>query len=300
MNSSSVIYPAGQDARPADFSARDVIVASYRYFFANAKFILRAILVPVIMAAIVLLGLFKIYFSMLAAYLSAPDARTASLTISITIVGCLIWLLLNVFASARLARFIQGQGSSVPFNFRDMALESRLYAAVLRSLLVFVLAGVLDAWIVSFVSGFLSEPQADYAAWLGAFGFLVFVTIFTARCGLLIPALALYEHRRVLRRGWLLSRTHFWSLAAVSAAVTVLPAILLQTLGEFLTQLNLDRIEAPGISLPSAASSLATDGLTMATIVLTLTLSSAISLTLTTIGSCLVYQRLVGRPSAPD
>ncbi|HEY4942120.1 MAG TPA: hypothetical protein VII56_11900 [Rhizomicrobium sp.] len=293
MTTSSSVFPPGPIARPSAISASAIIVATYRYVFVNAQLVLVALYLPITLAAIMLWILFKTYFSMLSAYLTSPDARMASLTLSATIAGYLIWLLLNVVASGRLARLIQGQPTRRWFDVKDMAPEARLYAAVLRFLLVLVLAAAFVTWVVWLVLPFLRGSQADYVTVLSGIGLAAFGIVFFVRCGFLIPALVMNESRGILRRGWQLSRRHFWPLAAVWVVVMVLPALLLQILGDFLTRPLSSNPAEPGMSpLAAGAHLLATDDIAIVGVVLTLTLSSALCLTLTTIGSCLVYRSL--------
>lgn len=292
---SSFVTASRTQARDSDFAAREVIVASYRFLFANAKQILAVLSLPLALAAAVLLALFRTYFTMLAYYLKSPDVRVASLTVSVAVAGFLVWLLFNVFASARVARLMQGQGAVGWFNIRGMASEARLYAATLRYLLFLIVVGLMVACVTLFATRFVPLPIGNLAFWLVGIGYVAFGAVFSVRCGLLIPALAQYERQRVLRGSWRLSRGHFWQLSIVWFVVMALPAVSLQILGDYLTHRLTDSSAAGGeITLAAAAHEFA-GGVPLICIVATLTLSSSIFLVLTTIGSCIAYSHLKDR-----
>ncbi|MEI9889043.1 MAG: hypothetical protein WDN08_21580 [Rhizomicrobium sp.] len=295
MNTISTAAAPASLAQDRSVSARDVVVASYKFAFGHAKGILAAIGIPVGLAAVVLLILFKTYFSMLAFYLRSPDSRLASLTMSATVAGVLIWLLLNAIASTRLARYIGGETLRGWFDFQGMARGARLYAALLRYLLVNVVVAAMCVTLVSLALQYLPPRDALYASWLAQASFAAFAILFWVRCGLLLPAVAVNERRLVLRRAWELSRGQFWKLAAVGIMVAVLPAVLPEAAGELLIwQFGPSAGQATAGALAAAAAWLATDPLALATIVLSLSVSTALTVVLTTIGSHLAYRRLAG------
>ncbi|MEJ1968838.1 MAG: hypothetical protein WDN03_09455 [Rhizomicrobium sp.] len=259
------------------------------------KDILAAIGAPLALAAVVLFVLCKAYFSMLAFYLRLPEPRMASLAVSAVVAGILIWLLLHAIASMRLARYVGGERKGRWFDFRNMAREARLYTALLRLLLVFAVAAVATGVIVSLAMRHMPSPRALYGSRLAELAFAAAAIVFAVRCGLLLPAVALNERREMLRRGWELSRGHFMKLATVGVLATVLPAALPESVGELLIG------QFPALSGPmergtlaSAAEALATNDLAMVVIAVSLSLSAALSLILTTIASCLAYRRLQG------
>jgi hypothetical protein len=296
----SALSPA-QPSAPADqaggFWAGDVIVASYRLLFANPGSVLAALWLPVLLAAATLLATFQAYFTLLAVYLSSPDARLASLTASATVVGLLVWLFLVVIASARVARVVTGQPMPGWLEFRAMAPEARLFAAILRYLLVLVLAGAVAASAARLAAWLLPQGLSVYANWLCLAAMAVFGAVFSVRCGLLMPVIALRERRRILRRGWELSSGHSWQVAVIWAALAVVPTIVLQALSEFLLRSLIEEFAGSGaMTLAAAANSLAANGTAIAAIVLTLSLSSSAGIVLTTIGSCIAYPRLGPQP----
>jgi hypothetical protein len=293
--SSPSAIPADPLDHAAGFSAGEIITSTYRFAAGRWSSVLAAIGVPVGLGALVLLILFKTYFSLLAYYLKAPDARLASLTVSAVAAIFFVWLLLNVVASARLARLVQGEVMRNLFAVRGMALEARLYAAVLRYFFLVFGSFALTAWILGRASHVLLPQVERDAVALSGLVLVVFSMILFVRCGLLLPALAVYERRRILRRGWSLSRGRFWRMAAIGAVVVVAPVVVIQTAGEILSQQFVHPIVADGAGgLFRAADMLATDAWALIAIVLTLSLSTAAGLTLATIGSCLIYRRLAG------
>jgi hypothetical protein len=112
-----------------------------------------------------------------------------------------------------------------------------------------------------------------------------------------LPALAVYRKRRVLRGAWALSHGRFWRLAAVIVVAVAAPVVAVQAVGEVLSYQLVSPIAVHGAqSLFHAADTLATDTGALVVIVLTLSLSTAVGLTLTTISSCLIYRHLAERP----
>ncbi len=290
---SSLTIPASTLEPEGTFSARAIVVDTYRFALGHAGAILGAVAVPVILAAAVLLFLFKAYFSLLAYYLSAPSWRVASLTMSVLAAGFFVWLLLNIMACAGVARIVRGDGGPHSPGLRRMALEARLYAAVLRYLAVLAAGAAVSEGLVSFSHHFLLPRHPDYAALIAWPLFALFAAVFFVRCGVLLPALAAYERSRVLRRGWQLSQGRSWRLAAVGVAVFVIPAIVLQTLGEYLRMLLDNAPFAPNINtLEDAARMMAMNGTATIVIALSLSISIAVCQILATIGSCLAYRRL--------
>lgn len=290
---SSPTIPASVLEPEGEFSARAIVADTYRFAVRHSGAIASAVAAPFILAAAVLLFLFKAYFSLLAYYLSAPSWRVASLTMSVMVAGFFVWPLLNAVACAGVARIVRGDGAPHSPPFKRMALEARLYAAVLRYLGVLVAGAVLCEGLVSFSHHFLLPRHPDYAALVAWLLFALFVAVFYVRCGVLLPALAVYERSRVLRRGRQLSRGRFWRLAAVGVAVFVAPAIVLETLGEYLRML-LDNaaFDASINTLEDAARMMAMNGPAMIVIALSLSISTAVCQILATIGSCLAYRRL--------
>lgn len=269
-----------------------MIIESYRFLFENRGAIFSVLWLPVLLAAVVLAVALKSYFSMLARYLNspAPDARFASIAVSIAIAFYFIWLLFNVVGSARLTRLVEGHDLKGGLDIGVMSLSARLYTAMLRYQLV---AAVIAVAIVVAMSEFaqyvpMGPPELRIAA--GIVAILVLFAVFSIRCGMLIPALAYHEKRSVLRRGWRLTRGAFWPLAAVWMVVTALPAIVLQVSGEYLTR---PLVGGDGIpTLAAGADMLASNGVAILGITVTLTLSTTLFFTTTTIMSCLAWRAL--------
>lgn len=293
MSTPSSLVVANIRSPSPELSARVIIVESCRFIFANGPAVLAALWLPVTLAAGVLLIAFKTYFTMLARYLSAPDAGVASLALSAAIASYFVWLLLNVVAAARLARLVQGDAPRGWFDARGMGSAARMYTAVLRYQLVVVVIAVTILWAMFFAARGLAGPLAAVFFGLGGCAVAAFFVLFSVRCGLLIPALALHERRSILRRGWQLSQGAFWPLAAVWALATVLPAIVLQACDEILTRPLIDGAVASGTAwLANGASELASNGVAVIGIVIALTLSSTLFFVLSTVASCLAYRTL--------
>jgi hypothetical protein len=285
------VLPTTEAAPAGDFSARDVIAATYRFVLRHAGALIAAIYIPTALAASLLLVLFKTYFSLLSHYLDAPTSRLASLTVSVMAAGFFIWLLLTMMACASVARVVRR--ADTPSAARGWALEARLYAAVLRYLFVLFAAAILCEALVSFAHHFLLPRNPDYAALIVWPLFALFTVVFVVRCGVLLPALAVYERSHVLRRSWRFSRGHFWQFAAIGTAVMLLPFVVLQTLGEYLRLAFDDTVFPIGPRMwADAANMLAMNGAAIAIIALSLSVSIAVCLTLATVGSCLAYRRL--------
>jgi hypothetical protein len=276
-----------------ELSAREIIAETCRFIFANGPGVLAALWLPVTLAAVVLLIAFKIYFTMLARYLSAPDAGIASLALSAAVASYFVWLLLNVVGAARLARLVQGETPRGWFDARSMRSAARLYTAVLRYQLVVVVVAFGVVWAMFFVSHGLSARPAILLGWLGVGVIAAFFVVFSVRCRLLVPALALHERHSILRRGWQLSRGAFWPLAVIWAVATAVPIVVLQACDEFLTRPLVDGGAASGTAwLAAGAAELASNGVAVAAIVITLTLSSTLFFVLSTVASCLAYRAL--------
>ena len=107
---------------------------------------------------------------------------------------------------------------------------------------------------------------------------------------MLIPAISYHEKRSVLRRGWRLTSGAFWPLAAVWVVVTALPAIVVQVSGEYLTRHLIGGGSVPTLGV--GAEMLASNGLAVLGITVTLTLSTTLFFTTTTIMSCLAWRAL--------
>ena len=282
-------------ARPADLSAWEIVWNSYRFFFAGWRPLLAAIWLPTGLAAAVLFGLFKIYFVMLARFLDTRDVRLASLTVSLVILGLLLWLLLNVVSSARVARLMDGRAATHPTGTTGLTVEARLFAATLRCLLVLLLCASIPMAAIIFVARqFPPEYRFAGAGLLAVTLAVVLCIAFLVRCGLLVPALVQFDVRTVLRRSWQLTRGHFWNLLFVWTVAAALPAVLLQFLGELWTR-PIVAAEGGVTSLAAAARHLAADDSAMIGIVVTLTLSTCLYVVLTTIASCMTYRALIKR-----
>ena len=292
MNASSSLVAAQSSNGRASFSARQVIVDSYRFIFHNRGAIFSVLWLPVLLAAAVLTIALKSYFSMLSRYLNAPapDAGFASVTVSITIACYFIWLLLNVVGLARLTRLVEGQDVKGGLGLSGMAPAARLYTAMLRyQLVVALIAGVILAAMPALVR-FIPAYPPELRILAGIVAITLLIAVFSIRCGMLLPALAYHEKRSVLRRSWRLTRGAFWPLAAVWVVVTALPATVLQVCGEYLTG---PLVGGDDVStLAAGAGVLASNGLAILGIVITLTLSTTLFFAATTVVSCLTWRAL--------
>jgi hypothetical protein len=277
----------------AAYSVFDTIGAIYRFLITKWLQVLAAIAVPVLLAFVVLLFTLHYYFSTLATYLTSHDVHIASHAISATVVGLLLWLVLNAIACGRLIRLVGGEAPSGWFDIRPLALEATINAAVLRYLLVIVAACALAVELATAAARLAPGIDANMIALVCGGGLAVFVAIFVVRCGFLLPALAYYGRRKILRRGWELSRVRFWRFAAVLGIAVLLPSLVVQTVGDLVTEAFIGRLgEVAAKGLAGAASMLAADGSAILAIALSLTVSSGLCLTLWTIASGLTFQGL--------
>jgi len=277
-------------AAPSVFES---IASIYGFLADRRKQVIAAVAVPLGLAFIVLLLTLRYYFSTLAVYLALHDVRTASHAVSATVVGLLLWLLLNVIACGRLTRLVAGEPPQPWFDIRPHALEATINAAVLRFLLVLVAAGALAAELAT-AGARLVEPAESGLVVVSCLAALAaFAFVFVVRCGLLLPALSYHRRRQILRRGWEYSGERFWHFAAVATIAVLLPSFLLQFLGEIGAQfLVADHGEAAARTFAEAAAILAKDGAEILVVAFTLSISSAVCLTLWTIASGLIYRSL--------
>src|ERR1700759_2774172 len=146
------------------------------------------------------------------------------------------------------------------FAFGGMALEARLYAAVLRYFFLLFGTFVLSGWSLARLFHVLPMRLGRDTALLAGLLLTAFSVVLFVRCGLLLPALAVYRKRRVLRGAWALSRGRFWRLAAIVAVAVAAPVVAVQAVGEILSYQLVSPVAVHGAqSLFHAADTLATD-----------------------------------------
>jgi hypothetical protein len=225
------------DRNEARISAVDVIVQAYSFIFANARAIVKAVGLPVGLATLVLWVGARAYFSMLAEFAHAPSGALASQTMSITIALYFVWLLFMAVAAARVTRLAQGESILGTFNANGVGLAARIYTATLRYqglLFAAVLAILLVMmWVVQVIAG---HRMGFRTITIGVGVASMLAIVVSVRSGMLIPAIAYNERRSVLRRGWALTHGVFWPLLAIWFAVTILPILALEVLGELVTR----------------------------------------------------------------
>jgi hypothetical protein len=289
---------AWSDAHESEFSALVVAGASYSWLFSRFGQVARVVWLPILAATAVLALMVKAYFTMLARYLSEPSAQAASLTVGLAIGLAFVWLLFNIQASARLACLLYDEKSKQPPISPRRAVGARLYAAILRLLLVVIVALTVDITVVTLAVEILPFRFASTLHWAEWVGAVLVVAMFSARCAVLQPALALYQGRAALRRSWQMTKRRQGQFLLLGAALWVLPTMVLQSLGEFAMQPILTRIAANHSSIASAALGLASSNLAILGIVGTVALSSTMALVLSTIGSCFAYDALIRPRSA--
>jgi hypothetical protein len=272
-----------------------MIFASLRFPIAHARTIGALLWVPAAVLTALAMILLKIYFTMLADYLSSGDVRIASLTAGLMAIGVFIALFVAVIGGARVARLVCYGAKHARRGRQGWAVEARLYAGLLRYLLAvaIVIVGstiLTKAIVLAGIGNILLIERLLWALVLTA------ISVFAVRCGFLGPALAVFERKRILRRAWELSRGHFWTLTVLMAVLLVIPAVIVQALGE----LAIERLASPPLAGPMlllvGARWLAQNDIGLLAIAVTLSASSTLSLTLATIGSCLAYRSLVEAP----
>ena len=252
--------------------------------------IVGAVFGPLALAAIVLFATLWFYFPMLLAYVGTRDLRTAGITMSVTILGFFIWLLLNVIASARLAAVVDGR----PHRklFAAGAQEARLCAAMLRYLAIVLVGGML---VLGGVLTMLIRFPATQGHHIGLSLIALYcglVVAFYVRCGQMLPTLVGRGHRRVIRDAWALTRGHFWRLAAVVLVTVVLPTLVVEALGESLVESILGFRPNDLVTMRIGAQALASNLAAVASITLSVSLSTGLWLTLGTLSGGLLYRRL--------
>jgi hypothetical protein len=291
--STATVLSTDDVAHPRRFSAGRTFIAVYKLLFAKAGAIFEAIWLPTALAAAVAIVVLKAYFTLLSIYLWSADIRVASLTASLFIVGFLVWLLLNVMATVRIARVVYNKPLPALFEYQDMAPEARLYAGALRYLLVLTVVGSVTVTAVAACQSWLPLAEQTGARLVGWALFAIFALVFSIRCGFLGAPLALFERQRILRRGWAMTKRHVWQIAVLWAVLLVLPGVALQALGDFLMRPWMDGIPGGALaSLAAAASWLGHNDAGLVAIGLSVTVTTTLCLVLTTVGSCLVYSSL--------
>jgi hypothetical protein len=255
---------------------------------AKGAALLHAVWFPtVLMFSTVLLAL-KTYFVCLASYWSVPSVRIASIALSSVVIGVILSVLTGSIAAANVARVIQQN----PVGTYLKGMEARVFAAALRFLAIAAVGVALIGMLSVFARQRLGPELSDYVAWSGWVAAILFITVLSARCGFLAPALAATERRSVLRRGWMLSGAHLWAIIVAWLMLTVAPAALLQGVGEYLVMRLAD---ASVMTLAQGAERFATDNLALLLIACSLVLTAVASTVLTTIGSFAVVESLTDR-----
>jgi len=259
----------------------DVVVA-------NAKVLIRSIRLAALLMFATVLSSLKIYFTCLASYWQQPSVRTASIAVSSVVVGVVLSALAVAIASSNVTRAMPG-GPAVP---QLRGLEARMFAAILRLLAIGAVGLAFIGACAAFAGAHLPSGLARYSAWCGWSVALLFVAVMSVRCGFLAPVLAATERRSVLRRGWSLSSGHGLSIAIVWLVLTVLPALVLQVLGEIFI---LRFADASFTTLAQGAERLAADNLALVAIAFFLVAAAVASSVMTTLGSFALARDLVRR-----
>jgi len=279
------------DLYHAEISTFRIISGAYVYLVSRTGSILGTVWLPLAAAAVVLLLMFKSYFSLLAIYLAQPDARIASLTVGVAIALLFVWQFLYVIASARLAGFVYRTVLGKTSFPEKRAVAARLYAATLRLVLFLIVACGLDVAAVTLAARSLAAEHAQAIASAGwIFAALIFVVL-SVRCAMLQPALAFDENRMMLRRAWQVTHGRSWMFLILWLALWVAPFLTLEVLGEVAIGPMLPAASAT-LGIVQTVRDLATNNLALFSICLTLAMSSTVAMILTTIGSCLSYEEL--------
>jgi hypothetical protein len=255
---------------------------------AKATALLYAVWLPTALMLLTVALSLKTYFVCLASYWNVPSVRVASIAVTSVVIGVILSALTGSMAAANVARAIQGAHGAP--HLRGM--EARVFAAVLRFLAISTIGIALICALSVFALQRTEPEHTGYVVWSGWSAALLFITVLSARCGFLAPALAATERRSVLRRSWALSGAHLWPIVTAWLLLTIAPAALLQGMGEYLV-VRLADVRV--MSLAQGAERFATDNAALLSIAFSLVLTAIASTVLTTVGSFAAVERLTDR-----
>jgi hypothetical protein len=264
---------------------RDATYAAYGLLVRDFGSVLRAIILPVTAAGLVLYWSIGFYLSELLFFLGSPDARVASLALGTLAAGLFVSLFFYAMAAVAVSDVVR-QGRVVGLHFRAQRQEWRVYAAYLRLLLV--VSAILGAvGVLAVPAASLPFLRQEVIPW--STGILVSVVLYWlfARVGFLVIPVVAGSEGTILRRAYEMSAHHLWRNCAL-ISVLLLPGVALQIAGEYALRAATGKPFAGG-NLPLADSARLM-GDTLGGFLVVSSLSISISIVLLTAGAMSVYR----------
>lgn len=274
-------------------SVVQLVKLSLVFFARNIGTLLWRVWAPSLASCVALYFAFQIYLERLQQMLRAPSQAEASILLGFFSAATLLLLLLYTVMSVAVCQLVLTDGKAKARIFRLGYFEWRLYAAVVRLLLLAVLFCLVMGAIqmgVQMVAPGGGLPILIRLVWGAILAALI------VRAGFLVPAIAMAEARGVvIRRAWSLSAGSFWNLALTIVALLV-PGTVLELIGEYLAR-SFGLISAPhGTDLIERQADLLLNVLPYFVIIFSLT--AALTVILLSIASCLAYRKLQDGPAA--
>jgi hypothetical protein len=249
--------------------------------------VLRAVLLPITVAGLVLYCSLGFYLSELLSFLDSPDPRVASLALGTLAAGFFLCLFFYAMAAVGISDLVlRRPRGEIGLQFRAERQEWRVYAAYLRLLLVVSVIPVA-VYLVSTCATFVPFIRADVVSWLATAAGAGALCWLFARVGFLVTSVVAGSEGAVLRRAYELSAQHLWRNCAL-IAILMLPGFAIQIAGEYALRAATGMPFAGG-NLPLADSARLM-GDTLGGFLAVASLSVAISIVLLTAGALAVYR----------
>lgn len=215
--------------------------ASLHFVSANKLAVLRKIALPSLLIPFVVYVCGRLYLLEVEKLLRSFDEQTASLVLAIPVIGLLVAMFINAFASVGVASLVL-ERSPLP---RPMIAHPhwRMFSACLRFLLL-AFATVIS--VVTFVQAVPMEFGKHSVFVVGSITFS-FLSYLSVRLCLLVAPLSLMETGSILRRGWSLTtgRVHIYAIVTWVVLVGIVwlsgatgEAVVRSTLGEPVSQVS--------------------------------------------------------------
>lgn len=276
------------DATPGHVFVRQAVVFAFRFFAEHWMRIAGVVWFPLVLAWAVLYFAVDFYLAQLMLFLTTPDSHTASLALGVLTAGIFAALFLHAVMIVALSEILLGHRLQRWFYFRAVRMEWRLYAGVLRELLIMAVGATAIAVAVYEASMFF-DMRYDWVRYVTGLAVVLTAVGFAIRPGLLIPAVAMLEHGQIIRRGWTLSAGRFAPLAAI-VVILILPGLMLQAAGDHLLRaIHPQMMTVLGASLGDVTANFRP---LLSGFLLTTTISFEITTVLVTAASFFVYRAL--------
>ena len=267
-------------------SVLQAALSAYGFLFRQFGDVLRAVILPVTAAGLVLYCSLGFYLSELLSFLDTPDPKVASLALGTLAAGFFLCLFFYAMAAVAISDLVRDRRRGKSLQFRAERQEWRVYAAYLRLLLV-VSAILAAVGVLSASAASLPFVPRDVVLWLGAAVAAIALYWLLARIGFLVTPIVARSEGAVLRRGYEMSAGHLWRNCALIALLS-LPGLMIQIAGEYGLRAATGKPFAGG-NLPLADSARLM-GDTLAGFLALASVSVSVSIVLLTAGAMAVYR----------